>query len=129
MPSWHDIQGYARNKYRLFKDEPDKFAIVFKERGDRTQLIWVRPFKAYNQDFLEFKSFFCKEGEMPPAVALRKNAEMALGFIACVGDYYAVIWNVAMNNMVVEEFEMPLQIVSSRADELEQLYSSGKDTF
>jgi hypothetical protein len=129
MPTWPEIQNYARNKYRLFKDEPDKFAIIFQQRQGTTQLIWVRPFQAYNQVLLEYKSYFCKEAEMPPAVALRKNAEMAMGFIALVGDHYAVLWNVPMANMVVEEFEMPLQVIAARADELEQLYSSQKDAF
>lgn len=129
MPTWPEVQSYVRNKYKLFKDEPEKFAVMFKENETRSQIIWVRPFKSYNQDFLEFKSYFCKESEMTPLVGMRKNAEVTLGFIALVGEHYALLWNVPMKNMDVEEFDLPLNVVASRADELERLYSAGKDDY
>jgi hypothetical protein len=129
MPTWPEVQNYVRTKYKLFKDEPERFAVMFKESETRSQIIWVRPFKAYNQDFIEFKSYFCKETEMAPLVGMRKNAEVTIGFIALVGEHYALIWNVPMKSMDVEEFDLPLNVVASRADELERLYSAGKDDY
>ena len=129
MPTWPEVQQYARNKYRLAKDEEDRFAIIFGMENGRTQQIWVRTFNAYNQPFLEYRSYFAKEGEVQPIVALRKNAEMATGFIALLGDHYAVMWNVPMNNMVAEEFDQPLQAIAWQAEQLEKMYSSGSDEF
>ena len=130
MPTWSEVQQYARNKYKLAKDEPERFAIIFS-MGDtgRTQQIWVRTFNAYDQAFIEYKSYFCKESEMPAAVALKKNGEMATGFIAQVGEHYAVLWNVALNQMDAEEFDLPLHAVAGQAEALEKLYSSGNDEF
>lgn len=129
MPTWPEVQQYARNKYRLAKDEADKFAIIFSMEGGRTQQIWVRTFNAYNQAFIEYKSYFCKEGEIQPIVALRKNAEMATGFIALLGEHYAVLWNVALAQMDAEEFDLPLQAIAWQAEQLEKTYSSGSDDF
>jgi len=129
MPTWSEVQQYARNKYKLAKDEPERFAIVFGMEGGRTQQIWVRTFNAYNQAFIEYRSYFCKEGEMQPIVALRKNAEMATGFIALLGEYYAVLWNTPLNQMDAEEFDLPLQAIAWQAEALEKLYASGNDEF
>jgi|JI8StandDraft_1071087.scaffolds.fasta_scaffold310279_2 hypothetical protein len=130
MPTWAEVQQYARNKYRLAKDEPERFAILFGMEGGRTQQIWVRTFNAHGgQPFIEYRSYFCKEGELQPIVALRKNAEMATGFIALLGDHYAVMWNVALNQMDAEEFELPLQAIAWQAEQLEKLYSAGNDEF
>lgn len=129
MPTWQEVQQYARNKYRLAKDEPERFALIFNMEGGRTQQIWVRTFNAYNQAFIEYKSYFCKEGEMQPVVALKKNAEMATGFIAQVGEHYAVIWNLPLGQMDAEEFDLPLNAIAWQAEQLEKLYSSGSDEF
>jgi hypothetical protein len=130
MPTWSEVQQYARSKYTLSKDEPERFALVFRigENG-RTQQIWVRTFTAFNQPFIEYKSYFCKEGEMPPLVALRKNAELATGFIALVGEHYAVLWNVPLGQMDADEFELPLHAIANQAESLEKLYSSGNDEY
>lgn len=129
MPTWPEIQAYARGKYTLSKDEENRFAITFREQNNRTQMIWVRPFTAYNQQFLEFKSYFCKEDEMAPKVAVRKNSELAVGYIALIDTHYALVHNVPMKSMDVEEFELPLHAVATMADQLERNYSAGSDTF
>jgi hypothetical protein len=129
MPTWPEIQAYVRGRYKLARDEENRLAIVFREQGDRTQMIWVRPFTAYSQQFLEFKSYFCKEDEIAPKVALRKNAELSVGYIALIDQHCALVHNVPMKNMDVEEFELPLHAIATQADQLEKTYSSGSDTF
>jgi len=129
MPTWAEIQAYVRGKYTLAKDEEGRFAIVFRERDDRSQMIWVRSFKAFDQEFLEFKSYICKEDELAPKVALRKNAELAVGSIALIEQHYALLHNVPMKNMDVEEFELPLHAIAIQADQLEKTYSSERDAY
>ena len=129
MPTWLEIQAYARGKYTLVKDEPTRFAIVFREQNDRSQMIWVRPFNAHNQEFLEFKSYVCKEDELAPKVALRKNAELAVGSLALIESHYALLHNVPMKSLDVEEFELPLHFIAIMADQLEKTYSSEKDAY
>jgi hypothetical protein len=129
MPTWPEIQAYVRGKYKMSKDEETRFAIVFKEQGDRSQMIWVRPFKAHDQEFLEFKSYICKEDELAPKVALRKNAELAVGSLALLDTHYALLHNVPLKSMDVEEFELPLHLIAILADQLEKTYSSEKDAY
>ncbi|MFO0660584.1 MAG: hypothetical protein U0165_12245 [Polyangiaceae bacterium] len=129
MPTWPEIQAYARSKYRLAKDEPEKFAVVFKEADNRTQMIWVRKFTAFNQEWLEFKSYFAKEAELAPAVALRLNGELPIGSIALLDGYYALLHNAPLKNLDVEEFELPFNYLATKADQLERTYSAGKDDY
>jgi hypothetical protein len=39
------------------------------------------------------------------------------------------MWNVALNEMDAEEFELPLQAIAWQAEQLEKLYSAGNDEF
>jgi hypothetical protein len=129
MPTWQEIQQHARGKYRLAKDEPDRFAIVFRTEGTRSQQIWVRYFRALGGEYVEFRSYFCKQDELAPVVALRKNGEMAIGSIALLGEHYAVRWTAPLADMALDEFEMPLHAVAIRAEEFEKTYSSGNDAY
>jgi hypothetical protein len=129
MPTWPEIQAYARGKYKLAKDEEDRFAVVFKEQNERTQMIWVRRFTAFNQEWIEFKSYICKEDEMSPKVAVRKNAELAVGAICLFDTHYALVHNAPLKHLDVEEFELPLNVVSTQADNLEKMYSADRDAY
>jgi hypothetical protein len=129
MPTWPEIQAYVRGKYTLAKDEEHRFAIIFKEQENRSQQIWVRHFNAMNQEFIEFRSYICKEDELAPKVALRKNAELSVGFIALIESHYVLLANVPMKSMDVEEFELPLHAIAITADQLEKTYSSERDAY
>ena len=129
MPSWPEIQEYARSKYNLNHDTPGAFSLVFEFSNKRTQQISVHHFTAFDKDWVEFRSFICKEADMQPKVALRKNAGFAIGAIAMddEGDYY-VIYSLPLGTMDPEEFELPLHVLAHTADKLEQEFTA-KDDF
>lgn len=129
MPSWREIQDYARSKYKLSKDEDQYFALIFSYDNDRSQQIFVRRFEAFDQECVEFRAAVCKEEEMSPVVALRKNSEFALGALVLVDNMYTLIYNAVLTHLDLEEFELPLHVLSRSADHLEKNYSSGDDTF
>ena len=56
MPTWGEIQTYARSKYTLQTDHEEHFSLVFGFDNDRTQLINVRHFNAFEKDWIEFRS-------------------------------------------------------------------------
>lgn len=129
MAVWNDIRQYARTSYQLSNDEADWFGIIFEIAPGRTQKVVVRVYRAYDREWLEFRSAVCKQEELSPVVALRQNAEMAMGFLALIGERYYVLHNALLATLDLEEFKMPLHFLAMHADKLERQYSSGNDDF
>ncbi|MCB9558298.1 MAG: hypothetical protein H6707_19430 [Deltaproteobacteria bacterium] len=128
MPSWNEIQQYARSKYKLSYDEENRFALVFGLDGDRSQQIWVSKFEAFDEEWIEFRSVVCKGAEMPGKVALRKNANLVIGALALDSDDdYVLLHNAPLGTMDMVEFERPLHVLAKCADDLEKDYSEGSD--
>ena len=128
MPTWGELKEYARSKYTLNNDDEEGFSIVFKFDDDRTQQIGVHHFTAFDKDWVEFRSYVCKEAEMSPKVALRKNDDFAIGALALDDDGdYCLLYSAQLDTLDPEEFELPLHILARIADDLEETFSSGDD--
>jgi hypothetical protein len=129
MPTWTELQEYARSKYKLADDEERWFAVVFREGKGRTQKIIVTRFTAFRRDWVEFRTPVCRSDEMAPIVALRKNAEMSLGFLALAKDMYWLLHTASLDTLDTAEFELPLEYLTTVADSLEQQHSGGNDDY
>ena len=124
MPTWGEIQEYARSKYKLAKDEEHWLSLVFAYDNERRQLVRVKHFKAFDHDWIEFASACCKNDEMSPAVALKKNNDYAVGGIALDGDVYVFKYTIPLTNLDIDEFELPLHVVASTADQIESQFAA-----
>lgn len=121
MSTWAALQEYARAKYELTEDKDNSFSLVFQFADTRRQLITVRAFKAFQEDWIEFSSVVCKEEEMDPKIALRKNAEFVMGALALQEDgHYILTYTLPMNTLILGDFERPLRSLSRIADLLER---------
>ena len=128
MPTWGEVQEYARSKYVLSKDEEQWFSLIWRYEGDRTQQIFVKRFSAYNQDWVEFRSFVCAGTELSPQVALRKNETFLVGALALDTDGdYCMIHNAPLATLDPEEFDLPLSVLASVADDLEKEHTIKDD--
>ena len=125
MPSWAEVQEYARSKYKLAEDNENNFKLVFEYQSKRLQAVIVSRFEAMNRDWCDFASACCKLSDMNPEVALRKNMQFAVGAICLDRDIYVVRYSVQMATMDMEEFELPLHVVASTADAIEQEFTGG----
>ncbi len=121
MPSWVEIKEYARSKYTLENDDEDGFSLIFDEGEGRSQRVIVTRFTAFERDWIEFRSYVCKEADLNLRVALRKNADFAVGALALddEGDFY-LTYSAPLDTMDPDEFELPLNVLASTADEIEK---------
>lgn len=128
MPSWGEIQEFVRTKYKLNHDHDESFTLVWEYEDGRTQQVGVNHFTAYEKDWVEFRSYVCKEAEMNPRVALRKNADFPVGGLALDddGDYF-MVYSACLDTMDPDEFELPLRVIAIVADKLEQEFSAKDD--
>ena len=124
MPTWAEVQEYARSKYKLADDRDNSFKLVFEYQNKRLQAVIVSRFEALNRDWCDFASACCKLDQMNPEVALRKNFQFAVGALCLDRDTYIVRYSVRMATMDMEEFELPLHVVASTADKLEQEFAA-----
>ncbi|MDH5492451.1 MAG: hypothetical protein OEY14_10905 [Myxococcales bacterium] len=120
MPTWAELQEYAREKYELAEDEPERFRLVFEYETGRRQAILVTRFEAMGRAWIDFASACCRRDQMDPLDALRRNFEMALGAICLSGDIYLVRHSALLETMDLAEFELPLHVIARTADELER---------
>jgi len=125
MPSWAEIQEYARNTYKLSRDEDTQIALIFAYEDGRSQQVFVRRFEAWDQECIEFRTPVCREEDMNPKVALTRNAKLDLGALALDDGMYFLIHNVCLRNLALDEFERPLHYLAVIADELEEQYAGG----
>ncbi len=130
MPSWAEIQEYARSKYILQHDEENWFSLIFEYDSGRTHRINVRKYAAFDEEWIEFLAMVCKGNEMPPKVALRKNHDLVIGALALdKDDDYVLVHNAPLATLDLPEFERPLHVIARTADSLEKDYSEGHDDF
>lgn len=127
MPSWSEIQEYARSKYKLSRDEDNHFALIFSFPDGRSQQIFVKRFEAFDQECIEFRTPVCNEDDMNPKVALQKNAEFAIGALVLEQGLYFLVHNALLRNLDIDEFELPLHVLAGCADDLEKEYAASDD--
>ncbi len=123
MPTWPEIQEYARSKYKLAEDHEDSFKLVFEYENKRLQAVIVSRFEAMDREWCDFSSACCRLDQMSPEVALQKNFGFAVGALCLDQDIYVVRYSVQMATMDLDEFELPLHVVASTADRLEQEFA------
>jgi len=128
MPTWHELREHARTAYTLNQDEEAWFSLLWTFDSGRSQQVVVSHYQSFDQDWIEFRSYVCKEAEMTPRVALRKNAELALGALALDEDGdYVLSHKAALASLDPDEFALPLRVLARTADELESQHAARDD--
>ncbi len=120
MPSWHELREHARTQYIVDRMEDDWFSLQWSLNDDRTQRVVVSRYEAFDQEWVEFRSFICAEAELSPRVAVRKNDELNLGALALDADGdYSLVHRAALATLDQAEFALPVQAIASIADRFE----------
>ncbi len=125
MPTFNDLNMFAMARLGAQPVGNHSFSTVFQLPNGRSQKIICSPFKAYNRDWIEFRSAVAPATAIPPVMALQKNAELAVGALAIEKDHYWVLYSALVAGLDTEEFIVPLTLVSTIADKLEQSFSLG----
>ena len=130
MPTWPELKDYVRSKYKSMDDETEEsFTLKFQFDDNRSQKLGVHLFTAYEKEFIEIRSYVCKQDQMQPLVALKKNSEFAIGALAMDDDGdICMTYSVQLDTMDPDEFEIPLRAIAMTADDLEEDYA-GTDDF
>ncbi|MEZ4449351.1 MAG: hypothetical protein R3B09_07725 [Nannocystaceae bacterium] len=128
MPTWLEVQEYARTRYRLAEDFEAGFKVIWRYDNDRSQQIVVSRARALGREWCRFASPACRSGQLPAEVALRRSAAFPVGSLILDGDIYVVVHSLLLVTMHFEEFDLLLNLVASTADQIEAEFA-GVDQF
>jgi hypothetical protein len=120
MPSWEELQTYATTRYQAEPIDEHSFGVLMELDSGRRQHVTVRRFEAFERTFLEFFTGCCGQDALSPTEALRMNAEMIVGVLMLTDEHYVYRCSVPFADLDPEEFDLPLQIVASTADMIEE---------
>jgi hypothetical protein len=128
MPTWDELREHARTTYHLARDEEGYFSLIWSYDSGRSQQITVRRFSSFDAEWIEFRTFVCREDELHPRVAVRKNENFTIGALALDDDGdYCLIHSAPLATLDPEEFELPLRVLAYTADDLEREHSARDD--
>lgn len=122
MLSWTQLQEYTRKKYTLEDDQPSMMSMTWVYEDGRKQKIVIRKFEAFGREMIEFKSPFARADEVEPVAMLRKNSELPLATIALSGDVYLAVYNLLLEHLHLDDFDLVVSRVAAVADTLEETY-------
>lgn len=128
MPSWTQLQEYTRHKYTLEDDKPSMMSMVWVYEDGRKQKIVIRKFEAFGREMIEFKSPFARIDDVDAQPLLRKNSELPLATIALSGDVFLVVYNMLLEHLHFDDYDLVVSRVAAVADTLEEAYVV-RDTF
>lgn len=127
MADWNALRNYIKANYKVAEDNLDAMKLLFQLDDGRVQAAWVT--KIEDTGWAEISTAVCKESEIDPRDALRRNARMTIGALALL-DSGIVIFrhSFPLASLDPSEFEEPLHVAVQFGDQLErELSTSGGD--
>jgi len=129
MPSWEEIQAFARERFELVEDQIGYFATIVKFEDQRKQRISATYFEIDRVGYVQIRTRVCREQELDPEWALEQNASLVIGAFALEQGTYFVSRTVAAYSLFLDEFECMILNIAAYADDVEAARRSGADDF
>ncbi|MFG2052825.1 hypothetical protein ACGFI9_02240 [Micromonospora sp. NPDC048930] len=130
MATWADLMSYVRSNYRIAEERPNLIKLVFETGNLRSQavLLWHLTLADGEEEWVQIESSFGELGSVNLARALEEVGNTVCGGMAVVGDLLTFRHAVPLLNLNINEFERPLALVTSTADNLERVLT-GADRY
>jgi len=129
MPSWEEIQSFAREHFKLTEDEGGYFATEIKFQDNRKQRVSVTYFEIDRVGYVQIRSRVCREEELDHQWALEQNADLVIGAYALEQGTYFVSRTVASYSLFLDEFECMVLNIAAYADDVEAARTAGLDRY
>ena len=123
MASWTRLQEHARGNFALEDDQPSMFSMTWIYDDGRRQKVIIRRYEAFGRTMIEIKSPFARGDAASADELIRKNAELPLATIARSGELYLAVYNMLIDHLNLEDFDLVVSRVAAVADTLEETYN------
>lgn len=127
MASWSALTEYVNRKYNVAEQNEDMMKMIFDVGDLRTQLVflWKQTLFGGEEEWVQIDSPFGNINRVDLPSVVRHAGDMVCGGVASVGDTLTYRHSVPLGNLDINEFERPLTLVMSTADQLERQFTGG----
>lgn len=127
MASWSELVSYVRSNYKVADEAPNGIKMIFNTGGLRSQVVflWRQVLMNGSEEWVQIESPFGGVGSMDLRRALEAVGGKVCGGAAVDGDLVLLRHSVPLANLDINEFERPLALVTTTADELEKTLVGG----
>ncbi|MGE5828144.1 MAG: hypothetical protein ACM30G_07215 [Micromonosporaceae bacterium] len=126
MTTWNDLIQYVHNNYKISDERPDMIKMIFDTGGMRSQVVIVWHLRLNDgEEWVQIESPFGELGSLDLGKALQHVGNTVCGGMAMFGNLVTFRHSLPLDNLNINEFESPLRLVTSTADNLEQLLVGG----
>jgi len=139
VATWRDLVRYIHidTRYEIVRESPDEIRILyrFEEEADvdddidggRTQvMVLQREVLDHKEDWVQIATPFARVADVDLATVLEEIAlTSVVGGAVIMGEYLVLRHSVPLQNLDANEFEEPLELVASTADQLEEQFVGG----
>jgi len=130
MATWEELQGFINSNYTVKASNEFNLQMVFDLGDGRSQLVFVgRAGELGDSTWAGISTIIANENQIDHRDLLRRNADLTVGAIALLENGTVVYtYTIRLEDLDINEFEVPLRIVLFTGDELEKVLT-GEDAF
>ncbi len=134
MASWQQLKQYVYEKYVVSQDVEVGLKLEFVGSDNRSQLVFITHQQLMDgaEDWVTIESPVARIGEIDIERALVEAGKLVCGGLgAALADPTILVLRhaVPLENLDINEFERPLQLVIGTADAFELELTGGRDQF
>ncbi len=130
MATWNELVKHVKRKYDI-EDEGARFLkLVFNVGVARSQVVFLNRCALLdgNEEWVQIESPIGRLADVDLRRAVEEVGGVVCGGLACAGDVLTLRHSVPLDNLDLNEFERPLELVTTIADRLETRLT-GDDQF
>jgi len=128
MASWDQVKNFIRGNYKVQDDDGDFFRMIFDLGNNRTQMVFV-------QKVITKKDGIWIQLSSPVGIIKQEKINKVLealndkvcGGLVKIGDKHFIRHCIPIDHMSLDEFAVPLNFITSSADDLEEKFVGGDE--
>ena len=129
MATWPELKDYVRSHYKVADEQSDLLKMIFNTEGLRSQVVLLarQSLMQGTEDWVLIESPIGEASKMDLRLALEKVGQTVCGGAGLIGSLVTIRHAVPLANLDINEFERPMELITTTADRLEKQLVGGDD--
>ena len=127
MTTWNDLKTYVHSHYKIADEQDNMIKLIFETRDMRSQVVvlWHLTLSGNGEEWVQIESPFGELGSIDLTAALQAVGNTVCGGMALFGNMVTFRHSLPLADLNIAEFESPLALVTTTADQLEKTLVGG----
>jgi hypothetical protein len=129
VASWNELVEHIKENYKVADEQDDAIKMVFGVGDGRSQLVFLFHHKLMGgvESWVQIESPVGTFAKTDLEKMVREAGTKVCGGIGATGDVITYRHSLPLTNLDMNEFERPLILVTTTADQLEKEITGGDD--